>query len=276
MNTVMQDPLLPSLCQVTSRHSDTGDTFTLTLAPPTGYGRFSPGQFNMLYVPGAGEAAISISGDPGEPGRLVHTIRAVGNVTRLMQKLEAPDVVGVRGPFGRPWPMAEARGKDLVIVGGGIGLAPLRPVILSVLTDRDAYGRVTLLYGARTPSDILYPDEITRWKQQGIDLFVTVDAGDRHWSGDVGVITGCIGRATFDVTNAVAMVCGPEIMIRFAVNKLRDAGMHREQVYVSLERNMKCAVGYCGHCQFGPHFVCRDGPVFAYDQVESSLMTQDL
>ena len=271
----MNDPFLPVLSRIAARQDDSGDVFSLTVESPPGYGQFAPGQFNMLYVPGAGEAAISISGDPAETDQVAHTIRSVGSVTRLLQDKTAGDQIGIRGPFGTGWPVADARGGDLVIIAGGIGIAPLRPVLYQVLAERDAYRNVALLYGARSPDDILFEPQIWGWHQAGlINLFVSVDTGSEEWKGDVGVVTEFIQRATFEADRAVAMICGPEIMIRFSVNKLRELGMSRERIYVSLERNMKCAIGFCGHCQLGPHFICRNGPVFSYDTVESYLTVQ--
>ncbi len=271
----MNDPLLPILCAVKSRQVHSDDVFTLEIEAPAHYPAFGAGQFNMLYMPGAGEAAISISGDPASSGSLIHTIRAVGNVTDLLGKCRNGDRIGIRGPFGKSWPLAAAKGKDLVLVAGGIGMAPLRPVLYQALAERDCYNRIVLFYGARTPADILYADEFMAWKQRGLlDLFVSVDTAAGDWAGDVGVITGLIPRAKVEAVNSVAMICGPEIMIRFSVNKLRELGLSRKQIHISLERNMKCAVGFCGHCQLGPHFICKDGPVFSYDQVESLLMAQ--
>jgi NAD(P)H-flavin reductase len=193
----------------------------------------------------------------------------VGSVTRLMRQLKPGDTIGVRGPFGSQWPMQEAQGKDVVVVTGGIGLAPLRPVIYQLLSDRDKYRRVTLLYGARTPKDILYDDELRQWRSHfDMDVQVTVDNADETWRGNIGVVTSLIPRAGFDIDNVLAMVCGPEIMMNFTVRALRTHGLTYQDIYVSMERNMKCAVGFCGHCQYGPYFICKDGPVFRYDQVK--------
>jgi len=271
----MNDPLLPSRCTIRSRLTHSEDVFTLELDTPVCYPAFRAGQFNMLYVPGAGEAAISISGDPANTGSLLHTIRAVGNVTHLLHRYGGGDRIGIRGPFGNSWPLTAARGKDLVLVAGGIGLAPLRPVLYQALAERDQFNRIVLFYGARTPADILYADELMAWKAQGLlDLFVSVDTSTADWTGDVGVITSLIPRAEVDTDNGVVMICGPEIMIRFSVNKLRELGFSRKQIHVSLERNMKCAVGFCGHCQLGTQFICRDGPVLPYNKVESFLLTK--
>ncbi|MFN0123183.1 MAG: FAD/NAD(P)-binding protein [Blastocatellia bacterium] len=265
------DPMLPEAYRIERVRRETHDTFTLELRPVNGGSvkTFAPGQFNMLYVFGTGESAISISGDPATSDRLVHTVRAVGTVTRAMQKLRRGDVIGVRGPFGASWPVEEARGRDLVIVTGGIGLAPLRPVIYQVLANREKYGRIVLLYGARTPRDLLFARELEKWRGQfHLDAEVTLDTATSEWRGNVGVVTRLIPAALFDPLRALALVCGPEVMMRFTVQELRKRGMRDENIYLSLERNMKCAIGFCGHCQYGPTFTCRDGPVFRYDAIK--------
>lgn len=255
---------------------ESAETFTLELAAD-GVPPFAPGQFNMLYVFGVGEAAISLSGDPARPDTLVHTTRAVGTVTRAMQRLRRGAALGVRGPFGTGWPLAEARGKDLVIIAGGIGLAPLRPVLYAITARRREFGQVALLYGARGPEDVLYGRELERWRNRdGIAVEVTLDHATRGWAGHVGVVTTLVPRASFDPTNAVALVCGPEIMMRFAAQALAARGVPAERIFVSLERNMKCALGWCGHCQLGPAFVCKDGPVFPYARVQRLLTIREL
>lgn len=262
------DPWRPHPFVVRQVAHETGDTFTLTLGAVDGQPlRFAPGQFNMLYVFGHGEVPISISGDPARPERLVHTIRAVGSVTRALQGLTVGDAVGVRGPFGTAWPVQEASGHDVVVVAGGIGLAPLRPLLYHVLRQRGQYGRVALLYGARTPRDLLFRRELQAWRGRfDVDVEVTVDRAAAGWQGGVGVVTKLIERSPFDPHSAMAFVCGPELMIRFAVLALERRGVAPTRQFVSMERNMKCGIGLCGHCQCGPAFVCRDGPVFRYDR----------
>lgn len=230
---------------------------------------YAPGQFNMLWQFGVGEVAISISGDPAGHNRLIHTVRAVGSVTREMQRLKKGAVIGVRGPFGAPWPVEQARGQDVIIVAGGLGLAPLRPAWLELLRNREHYGRIILIYGARTPKDLLYPDLLREWKARGdAAVEITVDAAPVSWSENVGVVTTLIPRAHFEPGATIAMVCGPEAMMRFVAIELRKRGVASQNIYLSMERNMKCAIGFCGHCQFGPHFVCKDGPVLPYDRME--------
>ncbi|MBI3932042.1 MAG: FAD/NAD(P)-binding protein [Acidobacteria bacterium] len=262
------DPMRTTPCRVRRVLRETADTFTLVLEPPGGSLGFAPGQFDMLYAFGAGEVPISISGDPGVPEVLVHTIRAVGSVTRMMQRLRPGDRVGVRGPFGTSWPVDLAHGHDVVVIAGGIGLAPLRPALLHLLAHRGLYGRLVLLYGARTPKDILFPRDLREWRGRfDVAVEVTVDRASPDWQGAVGVVTRLVDRAPFDPGSTLGLVCGPEVMIRFAVAALERRGVPSSEIHVSLERNMKCAVGLCGHCQMGPVFVCRDGPVFPYERV---------
>jgi NAD(P)H-flavin reductase len=272
------DPMLPRVARVGRRRRDGPQVWTLDLAAddPAGAG-FVPGQFNMLTVFGVGEVPISLSGDPGEAGRLVHTIRAVGPVSTALAGLGPQAPVGLRGPFGTGWPMPEMAGRDVVVVAGGLGLAPLRPALYRLLAERGRYGKIVLLYGTRRPEEILFRREIERWRRRlDIDIAVTVDHALGEWHGNVGVVTRLIPRAAFDPLHAVALVCGPEIMMRFAIAALRDAGLAEQSIYLSVERNMKCAVGTCGHCQFGPVFVCRDGPVFRYDRLRGLLATKEI
>ncbi len=273
------NPMTPNAYRVERVARDLRDTFTLDLQreDDTAGLAFAPGQFNMLYQFGVGEVPISISGDPGQPERLVHTIRAVGTVTSAMARLRKGATVGVRGPFGSSWPVDQAAGNDIVIVSGGIGLAPLRPVIYQILADRERYGRFVILYGARTPKDILYRRQLERWSAR-LDVFVdvTVDQAAGPWRGNVGVVTRLVERAGFDPNNTTAMVCGPEIMMRYAVHALNDRGVNDDRIYVSLERNMECALGFCGHCQLAGHFVCRDGPVFSFDRVRDIISVREL
>lgn len=270
----VDDPMRPVVHRVTALRVENDDTFTLELAPPAGHAPvpFRPGQFDMLYVFGVGEVPISISGDPDRPEVLVHTTREVGAVTRAMRGLGVGEAIGVRGPFGSSWPVDAAEGRDVVLIAGGIGLPPLRPALYNVLARRERYGRVVLLYGARTPEDLLFRDELAAWRAQfDLEVHVTVDRATGGWRGNVGVCTPLVRRAPIDPRRTVAMVCGPEVMIRAACAELARRGVSPQDTFVSLERNMKCAVGLCGHCQLGPHLVCRDGPVFAVDQVEHLL-----
>ncbi|MBI4829319.1 MAG: FAD/NAD(P)-binding protein [Nitrospinae bacterium] len=266
----------PARHVIRRRARETADTFTWELAPLDGPGaRFAPGQFNMLYAFGAGEVPVSISGDPARPGTLIHTIRAVGRVTSVMERLEEGEQVGARGPFGRGWPVAEAQEGDLLIVAGGVGLAPLRPVVYHTLAHRNRYRNVALLYGARTPADLLFAAELDGWRAI-IAVAVTVDSGGPQWRGDVGAAPRLIGKADFDPARATAFVCGPEVMMRFCAAELVNRGVAAERIHVSLERNMACGMGLCGRCQLGPVFVCKDGPVFPYPVARELLAAREL
>ncbi len=269
--------MLPIPYRVTRRARETADTVTLVVEPvgAEAIERHLPGQFNMLYMFGTGEIPISISGDAAR-GELVHTTRAVGAASRAFCRLEVGDVLGVRGPFGTNWPMAQARGRDLVIIAGGIGLAPLRPVIDQAVFHRAEFGRVIVLIGARTPDDLLYLEEHARWRERDIEVRVTVDAADERWRGPIGFVTHLIPTLKVDASAALAMLCGPEIMMRFCARELRALGLDNERIYVTMERNMKCAIGLCGHCQLGPDFVCKDGPVYPYARVAGRMLIREL
>jgi NAD(P)H-flavin reductase len=251
-------------------------TFHVDVAANGGFS-FAPGQFNMLYAFGVGEVPISISGDPGDGTTLVHTVRAVGTVTRPLCLLRKGARLGVRGPFGSAWPLADAQGKDVLFVAGGLGLAPLRPAILHALRHRSKFGRIAILYGARTPRDILFRKNLESWRSRfDCDVAVTVDHAGSDWGGHVGVVPALVSEARFDPGHAVAMVCGPEIMMRFAARALEDRGIARQAIWMSLERSMKCGVGLCGHCQFGPFFVCKDGPVMRLDRIARLLYVREV
>lgn len=238
---------------------------------------FRPGQFNMLYLPGLGEVAISISGDPADYSTVPHTIREAGSVTQALARLGDGATIGVRGPFGSSWPMDACRGKDVLLVAGGIGLAPLRPAIYELLANRDDFGEFTLLYGARSPDGLLYPDEYEEWRNAGLDVQTTVDRAHVAWAGNVGVVTVLLDRLPLKrPDDTLLLTCGPEIMMWHTIQTALRRELAPESVYVSLERNMNCAIGLCGHCQFGPEFLCKDGPVFRYDRVSSILKVDDL
>ena len=258
---------------------ETHDTFTLTVAPANGQELrpFSPGQFNMLYVFGVGELPISISGDPDETGRLVYTVRSVGQATHALVSRQPGDALGVRGPFGSEWPLQAARGKDVLIVAGGIGLAPLRPAIYHVLRHRDDYVRLLVLYGARSPRDLLYRKQLAGWaRQPDTQVLATVDYGGVSWRGHVGVVTTLFRQVRLHPAQTPALVCGPELMMRHVIRQLESRGVAPGDTYLSMERNMKCATGFCGHCQLGPYFVCKDGPVFSYEQMRPWMDRHEL
>ena len=267
------NPMTPEPYLVKRVRREMPDVFTLELTSPASSDMeslpFMPGQFNMLYAFGVGEVPISISGDPVRPTSLVHTVRSVGAVTKAISALKPGSMIGLRGPFGSGWPLEEAEGNDVVVVAGGLGLAPLRPAIYRLLADREKFGKITLLYGARTPQDILYFKEIQRWRSRfDLAVDVTVDLATEDWHGHVGVVTRLISRASFDPLNTLSLVCGPEVMMRYTVLELENQGLSPDQIYLSVERNMKCAIGFCGHCQLGPSFICQDGPVLRYDRLE--------
>ncbi|MEU4689893.1 FAD/NAD(P)-binding protein [Actinoplanes sp. NPDC023714] len=268
------NPAIPIPHRVVSRRADTADTVTVELAPiaeplPV----FRPGQFAMLTAYGIGEIPISVSGSHGN--RPQHTIRAVGAVSRALHDSAPGDLVGVRGPFGTTWDTAAAAGHDVLVIAGGIGLAPLRPVVRRLLADRAVVGRLCVLAGARQPGELLYPDELRRWSRHG-QVEVIVDRPSGDWAGHVGLVTTLVPGARVDPAVAVAYVCGPEPMMRFTARALIDRGVPAERIQMSLERNMRCGAGWCGHCQLGPLLVCRDGPVVAYPVAESLLTVPEL
>ena len=268
--------MIPEPFRVVDRVQDTTDTWTLTLAPVTGEGPIiGAGQFMMVYAFGIGEVPISVSGPPGRPGPVVLTIRAVGAVTDALCASRPGSVVGLRGPFGNTWPVEAAAGGDVVVVAGGIGLAPLRPVVLSTLAHRTSFGRVAVLYGARTPADLLYGGELLAWRRDA-HVAVTVDDPGDGWDGRVGVVPALIADADFDPELTTAFLCGPEVMIHYAAEALLERGVAGGRIAVSLERDMRCGVGLCGHCQLGPTLICRDGPVYSYAEIAPWLAVHEL
>ncbi len=272
------DVFEPTVYRVASIVREFEDVVTLTLHPE-GVQRpaFTPGQFNMLYTFGVGEAAISICGEDEDQRGFVHTVRQVGAVSQALASVSEGDAIGLRGPFGKGWPLSEAERGDIVFVAGGLGLAPLRPAIEHVLRHRSRYRRVTLLFGTRNPRTILYAKDIERWRRQAdINGVVTVDHADAGWRGSVGAVPALIAGAPFDPRSTVAMVCGPEVMMRFTVASLLDAGLPAERIHLSMERNMKCAIGLCGRCQYGHDFICKDGPVMRYDRLANRFSVREI
>ena len=267
---------VPVPFRVGDRRRDTADTWTLTLEPVGDGFAVAPGQFVMVWAFGVGEVPISVSGPPEQPGEpVVLTVRDVGAVTHAICASEPDTVLGLRGPLGNSWPVEAAEGGDAVVVAGGIGLAPLRPVVLHTLAHRAAFQNVWVLYGARTPQDLLYPDELEAWRYEiGVD--VTVDAADSTWTGGVGVVPALVARADFRPEAVSAFVCGPEVMIHFTVEALRERGVPDERIFLSLERDMRCGVGLCGHCQLGPTLICRDGPVYSQAEVARFMEVREL
>jgi NAD(P)H-flavin reductase len=269
--------MVPRPFRLVDRRQDTADTFTVLLEPADGVELpFEPGQFTMLSAFGVGEVPISVSGAAHVTGPLQHTVRDVGSVTHALARAAVGDVLGVRGPYGTGWDVTDGRGGDVVVVAGGIGLAPLRPAVLEVLADREQYGRVVLLYGARSPEDLLFTEELADWKRQGVEVLVTVDHASPSWHGRVGLVTALIPRAHYDPVTTLALVCGPEVMMRHVATALLADGVPAGQVRVSLERNMRCGIGLCGHCQYREFFVCLDGPVLPYARVSGLLGTREV
>jgi NAD(P)H-flavin reductase len=273
------EPMLPLPYRVAGRTTETHDCVTLRLEPARdSLPAFQPGQFTMLAVPGVGEVAISISGDPAsQDGTLTHTIRAAGAVTTALHDAPLGTLLGVRGPFGASWDLASATGRDLVIVAGGVGLAPLRPVVLGALAGRGSYRSVGLIAGARTPAEFLFRSELDAWSSRaGIEVELTIDQPAAGWGGQVGFVTEPLARLPVDPARSTAFLCGPEPMIRFAAQVLLHKGIPAGDIRVSLERNMQCGIGLCGHCQLGPILVCRDGPVVSYTLAGPLLTIREL
>jgi NAD(P)H-flavin reductase len=269
--------MVPEPMALLSKRMDAPDIWTLELDASGAAGfTFAPGQFTMLSAGGSGEVPISISGDTDRPDRLVHTVRVVGLATQAICAAEPGGLLGVRGPFGRAWPVEQAEGADVVIAAGGIGLPPLRPAILNMLVHRERYGRLVLLYGARSPDQLLFTAELDDWSRRGLDVHVTVDSAGPEWLGRVGVVTRLVRHAGVDGERTIAMCCGPEVMMRFMVAALQEAGVAAGRIHASMERNMQCGIGLCGHCQLGPTLVCRDGPVYPWSELERWLAIREL
>jgi NAD(P)H-flavin reductase len=273
------EPMLPFWAEIVEivREAPAVSTYWLQFIDPglrEGF-HFKAGQFNMVFVPGLGEAAISISSDMEDTQRIGHTIRSVGNITSTISRMNVGDVLGLRGPFGTWWSLEEFLGKDVVIAAGGIGLPPIRPVLYYIMNHRHDFGKVIVLYGARTPNDLQFSREYKTWQDKDIELQVTVDRGDDTWQGRVGVVPILFYNTRVDPHNTVILTCGPEIMIRFVIFEALARRVPPERIYVSLERNMKCGMGSCGHCQLGPFFVCKDGPVFSFDKLQPYVNVEE-
>jgi NAD(P)H-flavin reductase len=267
---VAADPMVPMPFRITRVIREIPGVYTWHLKPLDGKPfHYRPGQFNMVYQFGVGEIPVSISGDCREPDTLVHTIRAVGPVTNAMQQLRAGTVVGIRGPFGRPWPIDEVVGSDIVFVTSTIGLAPLRGLIYEVLHRREDFGKVIICYGTRGTDDIMYEEDLHRWRARfDTNVHLTVHSAPSGYRGRVGSVASAIRAARPDWAATTAFVCRSEALTRQAVDTLGELGVTKDRVWVTLERNMQCAIGLCGHCQIGTTFVCKDGPVYRYDEIE--------
>ena len=248
---------------------ETSNIKTLTLAP-RGDILFRAGQFMEVTLPGIGEAPFTPSSNHNIKDKLDFTIMSAGRVTKLIHQAKAGDVVGLRGPYGTRYPLEQFKAKEVFIVGGGVGLAPLRALLYALFNDVNDYKKIILRYGARSPGDIVYKNEIDSWRTRGphVDIGVTCDIGDPSWNGNVGLVTTILKTEGLDISNAVAIVCGPPIMMKFATFKLLDLGFNDSQIYLSMEKNMSCGIGKCGHCRIGPYYACKDGPVFTYDKIK--------
>ncbi|MBM3254131.1 MAG: oxidoreductase [Candidatus Omnitrophica bacterium] len=239
---------------------------TFVLRPEVGFG-FNTGQFIELSLNGSGEAPFTPSSDPGIKEKIDITIMSVGRLTSKLHQLQKGEVLGIRGPYGKGYPLNEFKGKNILIVGGGVGLAPLRSLIYSLLSDTTFYKKIYLHYGAKTPQDIIYKDQINTWKSK-IDIELSVDKADDIWKGRVGVVTTLLNDFKEDINNTISIVCGPPIMMKFTTFKLLDIGFKPSGIYLSMEKNMSCGIGKCGHCRIGRYYVCKDGPVFTYDKIK--------
>lgn len=272
------ETIAPAPYRVTTRRAETEDVVSLKLVPESGARiAYLPGQFTMLYAFGAGEVPISISGDPADATALEQTVRAVGSATGAICELREGDQVGVRGPFGHGWPQPESDGDDLVLVAGGLGLAPLRSALYRALGERTRLRRVILLYGGREPEQLLFRDELERWlAREDLDCELIVDVAAADWRGRVGVVPSLIERLEFEPERTTGLICGPELMMRFSAQALLRRGLDPSRIFLSVERNMRCAVGHCGHCQWGSAFVCRDGPVFGWDEIAARIGVRSL
>lgn len=274
----VQSVLVPRPVYVQRAWWETHDTASIEFTDRQGGSlAFEPGQFTMLYAPGVGEAPLSISGDPRQEDRILHTIRAVGGVTNALCALAPGDEIGFRGPFGAGWPLDRVAGRDVVVVAGGIGLAPLRGAVMELFRRRDQLASLSVVYGARTPDDLLFENDLRAWRSSfNADTIVTVDHATGSYRGHVGVVTTRFDQLSFEPANAVVMVCGPEIMMTVSAREFVNRGVDPDCIHLSMERHMKCGVGLCGRCQYGPTFVCTDGPVETWSALSPRLKVRDL
>lgn len=270
---------LPLTYRVVDKNAENKDLVTFTYEPTTeaSIEPIQPGQFNMLYAFGVGEIPISVSSVLADQKEIIHTIQDVGAVSHALCSMNIGDEIGVRGPFGSVWPVETAKYKDIIIMSGGVGFAPLKPVIELIANDRDNYGEVNFLYGTRNPVSIIFhQDVISLQSDPSINFLITVDHSFSNWRGNVGVVTSLIEKSTFDPEHTIGFVCGPEIMMRYGAYALSDAGLNDQNIFLSMERNMKCALGQCGRCQYGPFFVCKEGPVFQFSTIKDSMRIREL
>lgn len=275
----LNDPFVPMEAKIVANQQDSHNIFTLdlVLTDPILHQayQFQPGQFNMLYLYGVGEVAISIVSDPRESEVLSHTIRAIGRITNALKNLKVGDRLGVRGPFGRGWPMTDAIGRDVIVMTGGLGCAPSVSVIEYILKQRQQYKRLNILQGVKHSDDFIFQHRYQQWRQSpDTDVFIAADEAGPTWPWQIGYVTNMINKTQFNPENAIAMMCGPEMMMANAINLLVSKGLPESQIYLSMERNMECGLGLCGHCQYGDKFICKDGPVFAYPEIKALFHQQ--
>jgi sulfhydrogenase subunit gamma (sulfur reductase) len=276
----MTTPYMIHPARITARRVETQGIYSFSMqfvnpAARREY-RFKAGQFNMLYAFGVGEVPISIVSDPAQPDVLEHTVRKAGRVTSVMARWQPGEIVGVRGPYGNGWPMEAARGRDVVIVTGGLGCAPVVAVINYIFRRREEYGDLQILHGVKTPNDLLYRERFDQWRRAPrTRVFLASDRPDKTWRDRIGVVTDLFDELTV-TPSTIVMMCGPEVMMRYAARDLIGKGVSDDAIHLSMERRMECAVGLCGHCQYRERFVCRDGPIFTYGTVRESLGTSGL
>lgn len=248
------------------QETSTIKTFALSLEKDFS---FRTGQFVEMTVPGIGEGPFTPSSDPNVKGKFDLTIMKVGRVTEILHGMQKGQALGIRGPYGKGYPLDKFKGKDVLIVGGGVGLAPLRSLLFTLFADIKNYNKVILRYGARTAADIVYKNSLPEWaKLDKVDVVTTVDVGDPSWKGNVGLVTTILKDLPLDLKNAVSVVCGPPIMMKFVTLKLLDLGFKPSEIYLSMEKNMSCGLGKCGHCRVGKFYACKDGPVFTYEELQ--------
>jgi len=263
----MKNPYEVVKCIVEEVITESPTIKTFVLQPEREFG-FKTGEFVQFTIFGEGEAPFTPSSSPYVKDKMDITIMKVGRVTSRIHNLKKGDMVGVRGPLGAGYPTDKFEGKEILILGGGVGLAPLRSLLLHLLGEKEKYKRIILMYGARTPEDIIYKDQFDSWAKQGVEIYRTVDKASDGWTENVGVVTTLFDKTKVDMENGIAIVCGPPIMMKFGTFKLLEVGYKEQNIYLSMEKNMSCGIGKCGHCALGPYFVCKDGPVFTYDKIK--------
>lgn len=273
---MINQPYLPHEAEIIERIQESSTVFTFRLRFIDQFlhaqFRFQPGQFNMVYLYGVGEVPISIVSDPGNDKFFDHTIRVVGRVTKGLEKLTIGDRVGIRGPYGRGWPLSYAKKKNIIIITGGLGCAPVVSVINYILARRSQYGNLKILQGLKHSDDFIFHQQYEAWgKMPNTEVLIAADRAEKNWPWYSGRVTDMLADIVI-LSETVVMLCGPEIMMHVAIKELVKNGLPEENIFLSMERNMECAVGHCGHCQYGGLFVCKDGPVFAYPVIKNLFM----